>query len=1051
MIACRCLYSHPSAIIKIAIALACAFFWAMPYAYAQSATATLSGTVEDESGSVIPDVEVIVLNPSTMQERRAATNNDGYFAFTSLQPASYTIKAKRDGFAPAEIKDVVLNVNDQRSLRVQLRVGAVGEVINIEDASLANTDAAVGTVVDRKFVENLPLNGRSFQSLITLTPGVVLTKATFGEQGQFSVNGQRANANYFTVDGVSANAGVSAGLSLAQSAGGELPSFSAAGGTNSLVSVDAMQEFKIQTSTFAPEFGRTPGAQVQILTRSGTNDFHGTLFEYFRNDALDANDWFTNSRGQPKPALRQNDFGGVLGGPIIKNRTFFFFSYEGLRLRLPQTRVILVPSVASRQEALPQRKPFLDAYPVPNGQVFANGFAEFAASYSTPSNLDAASIRVDHTFNNRLTLFGRYNHSPSETTDRGSSGASLNSLIESRLKTQTLTIGAIQSLTPTVSNEIRANYSKSEGGSLLHIDEFGGAVPPLDSLLFPPFTMSQDRAFFLLIDGGTRLATGKNVKNIQRQINLIDNLSMATGKHQLKFGVDYRLLLPVNSPRVYDQSVTFSGLTGATGIISGNASQVRVNANDTVALSFTNFSAYGQDTWKTTQRLMLTYGVRWDVNPAPRGRNGKDLLTFENIDNLAVLRLAPAGTPLYETTYNNFAPRLGAAYQLSQKPGRETVLRGGVGIFYDLGSGSIANAATSFPYRRTNSFPNVPFPLTPDQAAPPPLSLNISVGAVTMHIPDRNLKLPRTHQWNATVEQSLGPRQTFSASYVGAAGRRLLRQRAIRTASGPTLFITDNTATSDYHAMQLQFRRRLSRGLQALASYTWAHSIDITSNDSSDGGTPIDLRLDRGPSAFDVRHAFNAAVTYDLPYPALSSAVGAFLRNWSIDTIVTARSATPVDLITNLGFIGDVRTTVRPDLVIGVPLYIDDPNAAGGRRFNRAAFVAPPAGRQGTLGRNVLRGFPLYQTDLTLRRQFNLTERVNLQFKAEFFNLFNHPNFADPGANFDRANDVNSALFGQSTQMLGRGLGSSGASGGFSPLYQIGGPRSIQFVLRLQF
>src|SRR5208282_1663526 len=234
------------------------------------------------------------------------------------------------------------------------------------------------TVVDRTFADNLPLNGRSFQTLIMLTPGVVVTQTAYDDQGQFSVNGQRADANYFTVDGVSANFGVTGFLPLVQAAGGALPALSVAGGTNSLVSVDAMQEFRVQTSSFAPEFGRTPGGQISIATRSGTNDFHGTLFEYFRNDVLDSNDWFngyTNNPPLPKAEERQNDFGGVLGGPIIKNRTFFFFSYEGLRLRLPQTAISSVPDVGSRQTPNdPAMQQFLNAYPLPNGpEVLQNG------------------------------------------------------------------------------------------------------------------------------------------------------------------------------------------------------------------------------------------------------------------------------------------------------------------------------------------------------------------------------------------------------------------------------------------------------------------------------------------------------------------------------------------------------------------------------------------------------------------------------------------------------------------------------------------------------
>jgi len=1030
-------------------------------------TATLTGRVSDSNAAAIVGVKVDANNIDTNVTFSTVTNDEGMFVIPNLLPGRYRIFVHKDGFQTIVKPDVVLHVQDIISLSFSMQLGSITQSVTVEGGAplIQKESATVGTLVDRQFVENLPLNGRSFQSLITLTPGVVLTKTTFNEQGQFNVNGQRANANYFMVDGVSANAGVSAGLSLVQSAGGALPAFSAGGGTNSLVSVDAMQEFKIQTSTFAPEFGRTPGAQVSIATRSGTNEFRGTLFNYFRNDVFDANDWFANSRGLKKTALRQNDFGFVLGGPILlprfgeggrqpwyngRNRTFFFLSYEGLRLRLPQTQLTLVPSVTSRQAAVPQTQPFLNAYPIPNGSTFADGFAEFNASYSDPLTLNATSIRVDHTFNDRLTLFGRYNHSPSETTQRGTSRRSVNNLIESRFKTQTLTVGTTQSFTPTVNNEVRANYSRSEGGSILRIDELGGAVPPPDSLLFPPFTTREDALFTFDITGGRRLVVGKNVGNIQRQINLVDNLSVVAGTHQLKFGVDYRLLLPINGPRTYDQSVSFRGLTGLTGAIGGTARSASVGSNEVVSLRFTNFSAYAQDTWKATRRLTLTYGLRWDVNPAPKGRNGKDLFVLETPVNPAALRFTPPGTPLFETTYNNFAPRVGGAYQLLQKQGWETVLRGGFGIFYDLGSGSLGNSSSTFPYGRLNNFSNVPFPLSSAQAAPVPFSVSIPASGAA-YVADPNLKLPRTYQWNFALEQSLGSNQTFSASYIGAIGRRLLRQT---TLFSPTFFFinfTDNTATSDYHAMQLQFQRRLSKGLQVLASYTWSHSIDIASNDSNIF-TPLNPNLDRGSSDFDVRHAFNAAVTYDIPAPAVGRVGKAILDNWSVDTIVTTRSALPVNVIARDDFTGGFETLLRPNLIQGVPLWIDDPNVGGARRINPAAFVEPPIGvPQGSLGKNVLRGFPVFQVDLALRRQFKLTERLGVQLRAEAFNVFNHPNFGDPSFATNFSNFLGTAFFGQSTVMLGRSLGSGGTSGGFNPLYQIGGPRSIQLALKVQF
>lgn len=1050
----------------IAVMLIVTFQSSLTTVYAQGGTATLSGTVTDQNDAVVPGVNVAVISITQGFTRAAITNREGIYVVPLLPPGSYTVKAEREGFATAEVPDVVLNVNDQKTLNIPLTVGAVSQSVHVDGASLIDESPAVATTVDRQFVENLPLNGRSFQRLIALTPGVVVTKSTVAEQGQFSVNGQRADANYFTVDGVSGNIGISAG-SLNQSGGAALPGLSAAGGTNSLVSVDALQEFKIQTSTFAPEFGRTPGAQVQIVTRPGTNEFRGKLFEYFRNDALDANDWFNNSLRRPKTALRQNDFGLVLSGPILlprfgeggrqpgyngRNRTLFFFSYEGLRLRVPQPVVqSIVPSIATRQAAVPQMRPILNAYPIPNGQVFANGFAQFNASFSDPSTMDATSIRVDHTVSERLTVFGRYNYSPSGTTQRGIGNQSLNVLNSSRFKIQTLTFGVTQIITPAINHEIRANYSRSDGASRIELDDFGGAVRPPDSILFPVGVSPANGSFRLDIPSTARsLFVGKSADNAQRQFNLVDNLSVISGNHQLKFGVDYRLLSPIFSGSSFSQSLTFPT---AARLISGLASAT-VGTTDTTALLLHNLSIYGQDTWKVRPRLTLTYGIRWEVNTPPRGKNGRDLFTFQNLDNPAALVLAPKGTPLFKTTYDNIAPRLGLTYLLSRKSGLETVLRGGVGIFYDLGAGSLSSATSFFPNVRRTQPANLPAPLSPALLVPPPFSLNPPFGTVI--VADPSLTLPRIYQWNVALEQALGATQSISASYVAAIGRRLLRRENLVTPTNDSINITRNAASSDYHAFQLQFQRRLSQRLQLLASYTWSHSIDVASTDS---GTNAAVQFanpnnDRGSSDFDVRHAFNAAMTYNFPAPKLGVVGNSIFRNWSIDSIFVARSATPVDLVGGVNLTGFV-SSLRPNLLPGIPLYVDDPKAPGGRIFNnvtdpsrpgcKGPFCPAPQGRHGSLGRNVMRGFPLWQLDLALRRQFNFSERLNLQFRTEIFNVFNHPNFADP------INSLTNANFGRSDRMLASSLGSGGVSGGFNPLYQIGGPRSMQFAVKLQF
>src|SRR5882762_8200226 len=322
---------------------------------AQNESATLSGRVSDPTSAAVVGAEVVLINVDTNVEQRTRTNSAGLYVFTNVHPGTYRIAAGSSGFKTLIKENLTLHVQDEIAENFSLSLGSVSDTVTVSanDLHINTQDAAVSTVVDRNFAENLPMNSRSFQSLILLTPGVVVVPSNANDPGQFSVNGQRADANYWTVDGVSANIGVSGGSGLQGGLAGTLGGLSAQGGTNSLVSIDAMQELRIQTSTYAPEFGRQPGGQIAIVTRSGTNQLHGTLFEYLRNDALDSNNWFNNSVSPqlPKAEERQNNFGGTLGGPLRKGRTFFFFSYEGNRLRLPRTLLTTVPSLSARTAA----------------------------------------------------------------------------------------------------------------------------------------------------------------------------------------------------------------------------------------------------------------------------------------------------------------------------------------------------------------------------------------------------------------------------------------------------------------------------------------------------------------------------------------------------------------------------------------------------------------------------------------------------------------------------------------------------------------------------
>ncbi len=703
------------------------------FGFAQSTNASLAGRITDPANALIPGAKVTAISDGTNIRYEDTTNGSGEYHLVSLPPNSYRLEIEKSGFKKLIKPDVVLHVQDALRIDLQMTLGDVSETVTVESgAPLLNTESGtVSTVINRTFVENIPLNGRSFQTLIQLTPGVVLTVSTFNDQGQFSVNGQRADANYFTVDGASANFGVTGFIAIMQSASGALPALSASGGTNSLVSVDAMQEFRLQTSSFAPEFGRTPGGQISIATRSGTNTFHGTLFEYFRNDVLDAKDWFVNFNGLAKPRERLNDFGGVVGGPVVKDKTFFFFSYEGQRLRQPSSLQTVVPDNQSRQQAPATMRPYLNAFPVANGRALAPGLAQFNASFSNPSSLDAYSIRIDHSLRPKLNVFGRYNYSPSSFDQRGpsfSSGRVLSATNKLSSSVHTGTVGLTQIISPEISNEVRANYSNHRVGIRFVMDDFGGAVILPESLLFPAGITSANGTFLFIVLGVGQYAHGLQGTTEQRQVNIIDNLSVTKGSHQMKFGVDYRWLAPFSSPAAYRQFAAFSGVGSAPGgALSGTALLAQSSSFQTNALLSQNFSVFGQDTWKISPRLSLTYGLRWDINPALKGKNREnDPFTVIGLNNPATMTLAPRGTPLYETTYGNIAPRVGLAYQFDGIGDWGAVLRAGFGVFYDLGHGSLGGVSSFFPYLADKNFPSSPFPLGPQDSSPPALNTNLT-------------------------------------------------------------------------------------------------------------------------------------------------------------------------------------------------------------------------------------------------------------------------------------------------------------------------------------
>ena len=1017
------------------------------YLCAQTTNAAINGQITDAQGQAVPGADVQVVNIDTAVVYFGKTNSSGVYVVPAIPPGRYRMVVRKEGFKEINKTNLVLNVQDTLEQNFALEVGSVAESITVEAGGLNinTTDATVSMVVDRTLVENLPLNGRSFQQLITLAPGVNLTGGpTSNNYGEFSVNGQRPTSNYFTVDGVSANLGatLSGGTVV-----GSSETLNAAGGTSSLVSVDALQEFRILTSSFAPEYGRTPGAQVILLTRSGTNDFHGTLFEYFRNDVLDANDWFANRAGSPRSALRFNNFGGTVGGPIVKEKTFFFFSYEGDILRQPQFGIDSVPDMASRQMAPAAVQPFLNGFPIPNGPELGRGLAEFSAGYSNPIDTHAASLRLDHVFGPKLSAFARYNYAPSSISTRGGDSEVLSGFLHTSLLAQSATVGVTYSLTSRVVNESRLNWSANRAILSAGLDNFGGAAPPPAATLFiPPFTPGNELAQ-VTVGFPVRYLVGAFVGSIPRQVSLLDNISYLVGTHQLKVGVDYLRSLPINrgfGEDEYNFSSVANAVNNKLGFLVADQAQVRSDA--------TNLSLYAQDSWKISSRLTLTYGVRWDLNPPPRDRypNNGNYVPLVGNYTTGDVSVGTAGSSLWNTQYDNFAPRVGLAYRLFETPGRETVIRVGGGLFYDVATEEMITQAfnTAFPNTIDRFSPGVSVPIDPSLAVLPTPSLTNPTPGSEFNAYPRDLAAPRTWQWNVSIQQALGSIQSITASYVGAVGRNLLYQQSFPSVgpNGYQVLFTDNSAQSNYQSLQLQYQRRLSHGFAGTITYALSHSLDDSSSNITllPPGSTFAPHSNWGSSDFDIRHSFKAALSWNIPSPVGPRWVRALGSDWGLDGIIVARSALPVDIGSfDNNVLGGFTFQLRPDIVPGQPFYLYGAQFPGGKAFNPAAFVVNP-NDQGDLGRNSLRGFNLVQTDLSLRRTFHIGERYRLLFRVDSFNIFNHPNFADPDPIID------DGTFGQSLGMANTVLG-GGSGSSLNSVFQVGGPRTLQISLKFLF
>ncbi|HYR91881.1 MAG TPA: carboxypeptidase regulatory-like domain-containing protein [Terriglobia bacterium] len=1034
---------------------------------AQTSSATLSGTVMDSQGAVVPDVAITVSSTATGLKRQAATNSEGLFTVPLLPPGIYSLHAEREGFSVVEIEGIELPVAGQISRNIILQVGGIRETVNVSAAPpLLQTDtSALADVVNNRQVDLLPINGRDFRRLTTLLPGAA-PRSQRGSLGSFTINGQREKANIFLIDGVDNNDSFRNQSSFNQ--GG------VTGAPATLLPVDAIGEFSLQTQGSA-EYGRNSGAIVNIVLKSGTNDFHGAAYDFLRNDNFDARNFFERAKNE----FRNNNFGGVLGGPIIKNRTFFFGGYEGQREFVFSPSVVRVPDAANLSAARTANAAaglqenalstgLLQFFPQPNLNVTTGNNYSFAAPNT--NNSDNVLAKIEHRFNDKYSLSGRYifgdgNQVFPLTTGNGSPLPAYQTVVPTRIQLFGLSLSQI--LTSQVVNETRVGYNRFVQTFTALDADFDpasiGLVTGAKSL--PTITITG----FVPLGAPTNVPRGRVSSGYQ----FVDNLTWARQSHVFKTGGEYRRAI-VNSfnDQLARGRLNFDSLADfLAGRVAPAGTAVLRGA--TRRDTFTNnFGLFIQDDWKITTRLTLNLGLRYEYLGVFR-EQGDRLSNF--LPTRGLVRVGEAGLDhLYEPDYNNFAPRFGFAYDLAGR-GR-TILRGGYGLYYDTPSQDyfllqgFQNAGPGSP--ALNPLPGLGvFNLTFPAGAAIPYGLNVPIfGAATGSLPtsnipvfgvDPDLRTPYVHNYNLNLQHELRPGTVLQASYVGSRGVKLYRVRDVNQATaGPAAsrqqrrpfnaqfpefsFINylETSANSSYNALQTTIKQRLARGFNLFGTYTWSKSLDDASNGIYSGTRGVaypqdgyDLRAERAVSSFDLRHRVTLNVTYELNFlpGLLGSWPKRLAEGWQLSGIYTGQSGLPITPFLSIDSSGTGELNDRPDLV-------GDPNSGPQRPnewFNKAAFARPAPGTFGNSGRNVILGPDLHSVDLSVNKLTKVAERASLQFRAEVFNVFNRANFSLPNVDF------NGTTFGAISETPDVTAG--------NPRLGEGGPRVVQFGLKFIF
>ena len=970
--------------------------------WAQIDRATLTGTVSDSSGAVVPQSKVEAVSQDTGLRREVRTSVSGVYTFSLLPIGLYTVTASHTGFRTMAIKDVRLGVGDNRTLDLELQVSAVDSAVTVEGvlAAVETTSPVVGTVIGAQQMREMPLNGRHWASLMALAPGAINTGD--GSQQTIRFVGRSRDDNNWTFDGV-------------DSTGVKDPRQEAA--LRLVISTDTIAEFRVNSTLYSAETGNGAGGQVNLVSKSGSNEFHGSVFEFFRNDKLDARNPFDNSK-QP---FRLNQFGGNMGGPIVRNRSFFFANYEGLRQRVSQTFTNDVPSAAYRARAVnPAIRQLLAIYPVGTITTSNAEVDRVQADRSQGWREDAGTLRIDHRFNDSNTVFARYN------VDDGLILAPRTVIAgdrqDSNFRPSNLALQYQRVFSPTVVNEWKAGMNRSA------LRRFSYGPVPASVAVAGFTTLNPDN---LLVEAGTTFS-------------LIDNLAITRGRHTLKIGGEIRRArVNVADPAFDTVTVTFAN---RTAFLDNRVDSVGITAGAPVlGTRKTYYYAYLQDDFKVRPNLTLNLGMRYEyysVNREVRDR-------YRVFDINECRGFCPHGTPWYFPDRNNFDPRIGLAWSPGALKGK-TVIRTGAGIYHGPGQVDDVNTALDNMVDRfgltTAEAPNLSYPVTPFLAQ-----------ARSSGITPRSLQRDRrdlySAQWGFSIQHQLPAEFLTQVGYMGSSGVKLFSRQyinnidpATRVRPLPSFGRMDEKrqdGKSNFHALQVSLHRRVARGLTLGTEYMWSHSINDGNLGGGEGSQPqiaICRACDRGNSAQDIRHTITSNWVYQLPFgagqPYLKSGPAAkILGGWETSGIWTARTGRrlTVGIARATADVPDGNTSgQRPNIVPGVSIY-----PAGGPKFdqwlNPAAFAIPARGTWGNAGRSIGTGPGLAQLDWAFQRNIPLAERKALVVRLEAFNLFNRVQAGNPGLTL-----TSPASFGLVTSGLNRTIGT-------------GTSRQLQMALRLNF